>query len=74
MPKFKIQNRPLSLDIGIWDFIGIWCLEFDILQCFTSPSLQQAAARGKKPLPPSGRAQSRSLPRRSLGEAGSFYS
>ena len=19
-----------SLDIGIWDFIGIWCLEFEI--------------------------------------------
>jgi hypothetical protein len=25
-----------SLNIGIWDFIVIWCLEFDILQCSTT--------------------------------------
>jgi hypothetical protein len=28
----KIPNLSLLLNIGIWDFIVIWCLEFDILQ------------------------------------------
>ncbi|MGD8531389.1 MAG: hypothetical protein PVG97_10435, partial [Syntrophobacterales bacterium] len=25
--------------VKIWDFIGIWCLEFDILQCSVTPLL-----------------------------------
>jgi len=36
----KIQNLFLSLNIGISDLIGIWCLEFEILQCSTTPLLQ----------------------------------
>jgi hypothetical protein len=30
MTKFKMTNLFGSLVIGIWDFLGMWCLGFDI--------------------------------------------
>ena len=33
----KIQNLFLLLNIEIWDFIRIWCLEFEILQYSIPP-------------------------------------
>jgi hypothetical protein len=34
----KIQNLFGSLNIIIWDFLGIWCLEFEISQYFNTPA------------------------------------
>ena len=37
VPSFKIPNLFWSLDIGICNLFVIWCLEFDILLCFSIP-------------------------------------
>ena len=33
----KIPNLFEPLDIEIWDFIGIWCLEFEISEYLNTP-------------------------------------
>ena len=37
IPKLQNSKQFRSLDIDIWNFIGIWCLEFEIYQHVNTP-------------------------------------
>ena len=45
----KIQNSNLCFHVvfefGTWDFLGIWCLEFEILQDSTTPMILSQPGR-----------------------------